>query len=408
MAATSTAAASSAAPFRSDASTTEPSYINRTLRIGIVAGEASGDILGASLIEALKQLTPNIEFQGVGGERMISAGFQSLYDMDRLSVMGFVEPLKRLPELLRMRAALRRHFVEWRADLVIGIDSPDFNLGLELWLRQRGVRTAHFVSPSVWAWRQGRIHKIRRAVDLMLTLFPFEEQFYLDHQVPVVCVGHPLADQLPLEVDTVAARTRLSIPLGAQVVAVLPGSRGSEVAMMGPIFIDTMRWLQRRLPQLQFVVPAANALRRAQLEQLLRGAADLQVRLLDGESQAAMAAADVVLMTSGTTALEALLLKKPMVVAYRMGAISYAILSRLVKTPFISLPNLLAGRELVPECLQQKAAPDVLGPLLQERLENPALCAELQHEFLAVHQQLRRDAGMRTAQELLQMIESTH
>jgi lipid-A-disaccharide synthase len=378
--------------------------ISQPLRIGIVAGEASGDILGASLIEALKRIAPSAEFCGVGGPRMIAAGLQTLYDMERLAVMGLVEPLKRLPELLHMRSGLRRHLLEWRADLVIGIDAPDFNLGLELWLREHGIRTAHFVSPSVWAWRQGRIHKIKRAVDLMLTLFPFEEQFYRDHGVPVVCVGHPLADQLPLDVDVAGARAQLGIDGDAQVVAVLPGSRGSEVATMGPVFVATMQWLCRHQPQLRFLVPAANAMRREQLQQLLQLAPELPVTLLDGQSQTAMAAADVVLMTSGTTALEALLVKKPMVVAYRLGVISYAILSRLVKTPFIALPNLLAGRELVPECLQQRATAEVLGPLLLERLQNPALRAELEQEFLAIHQLLRRDAGERAAQALLELI----
>ncbi len=378
--------------------------LERPLRIGIVAGEASGDILGASLIIALKQLAPAAEFCGVGGPRMIAAGCRSLYDMERLAVMGLVEPLKRLPELLRMRAGLRRHFLDWQADIVIGIDAPDFNLGLELWLRKRGIRTAHFVSPSVWAWRQGRIHKIKRAVDLMLTLFPFEEQFYRDHEVPVVCVGHPLADQLPLDVDVAAARAQLGFSDDAQLIAVLPGSRGSEVAAMGAVFLDTMRWLHRQRPLLRFLVPAANALRRDQLQQLLQQAPELPVTLLDGQSQMAMAAADVVLMTSGTTALEALLVKKPMVVAYRLGWLSYAILSRLVKTPFIALPNLLAGRELIPECLQQRATAEVLGPLLLERLENPALRTQLKGEFLAIHQLLRRDAGARAAQALLQLI----
>jgi lipid-A-disaccharide synthase len=250
------------------------------------------------------------------------------------------------------------------------------------------------------------IHKIRRAVDLMLTLFPFEEQFYRDHGVPVVCVGHPLADQLPLAVDTAAARAQLNLAADVPVMAVLPGSRGGEVAMMGQPFVDTMRWLHRRRPQLRFLVPAANALRRAQLQALLRQAPELPVALLDGQSQTAMAAADVVLMTSGTTALEALLLKKPMVVAYRLGRWSHAILSRLVKTPFIALPNLLAGRELVPECLQQHVDADVLGPLLLERLENPALRAELAQTFLEIHRTLRRDAGGRAARALLALVEA--
>ena len=200
---------------------------------------------------------------------MLAENFHSLFDIERLAVMGFVEPLKRLPELLTMRKSLREHFVQWRADLVIGIDAPDFNLDLELWLRERGIKTAHYVSPSVWAWRQGRIHKIKRAVDLMLTLFPFEEQFYRDHAVPVACVGHPLADQLPLQPDIAAARAQLHIEPNQNVVALLPGSRGGEIAQVGAAFLDTAAWLLQRRPDLHFVLPAANAARRVQIEALL-------------------------------------------------------------------------------------------------------------------------------------------
>lgn len=374
------------------------------LRIGIVAGEASGDILGAGLIQALRESAGRpLEFAGVGGPRMLAEGFHSRFELDRLAVMGLVEPLKRLPELLSMRAQLRRYFLEWRADLVIGIDSPDFNLGLELWLRERGIRTAHYVSPSVWAWRQGRIHKIKRAVDLMLALFPFEERFYREHGVPVACVGHPLADQLPLTTDTAAARAELNIAPAQPVVALLPGSRGGEVSQLGGAFFDTAAWLLERRPELQFLVPAANPARRHQLEALLAGR-DLPLRLLDGQSQLAMAAADAVLMASGTTTLEALLLKKPMVVAYRMGRWSYALLSKLVKAPFISLPNLLAQRALVPECLQDDVQPAVLGPLLLEQLDNATRRAQLENEFLAIHQSLRRDASARAAAALLALI----
>jgi lipid-A-disaccharide synthase len=380
--------------------------ISKPLRIGIVAGEASGDLLGADLIKALRtQSTRPLEFCGVGGARMLADEFHSLFDIERLAVMGFVEPLKRLPELLSMRKRLREHFLEWRADIVIGIDAPDFNLGLELWLRERGVKTAHYVSPSVWAWRQGRIHKIKRAVDLMLTLFPFEEQFYRDHDVPVVCVGHPLADQFPLQPDIAAAREQLQIEANATVVALLPGSRGGEIAQVGGDFLDTAAWLLQRRSDIQFVLPAANAARRVQIEALLAERADrLPIRVLDGQSQLAMTAADAVLMTSGTTTLEAMLLKKPMVVAYRMGKWSFALARHLVKIDNISLPNLLADEALVPERLQDDVRADVLGPLVLEQLDDAALRERLTQRFLQIHQGLRRNASTRAASALLDAI----
>jgi lipid-A-disaccharide synthase len=380
--------------------------ISKPLRIGIVAGEASGDLLGADMIKALRtQSTRPLEFCGVGGARMLADEFHSLFDIERLAVMGFVEPLKRLPELLSMRKRLREHFLEWRADIVIGIDAPDFNLGLELWLRERGVKTAHYVSPSVWAWRQGRIHKIKRAVDLMLTLFPFEEQFYRDHDVPVVCVGHPLADQFPLQPDIAAAREQLQIEANATVVALLPGSRGGEIAQVGGDFLDTAAWLLQRRSDIQFVLPAANAARRVQIEALLAERADrLPIRVLDGQSQLAMTAADAVLMTSGTTTLEAMLLKKPMVVAYRMGKWSFALARHLVKIDNISLPNLLADEALVPERLQDDVRADVLGPLVLEQLDDAALRERLTQRFLQIHQGLRRNASTRAASALLDAI----
>ncbi len=380
--------------------------ISKPLRIGIVAGEASGDLLGADLIKALRtQSTRPLEFCGVGGARMLADEFHSLFDIERLAVMGFVEPLKRLPELLSMRKRLREHFLEWRADIVIGIDAPDFNLGLELWLRERGVKTAHYVSPSVWAWRQGRIHKIKRAVDLMLTLFPFEEQFYRDHDVPVVCVGHPLGDQFPLQPDIAAAREQLQIEANATVVALLPGSRGGEIAQVGGDFLDTAAWLLQRRSDIQFVLPAANAARRVQIEALLAERADrLPIRVLDGQSQLAMTAADAVLMTSGTTTLEAMLLKKPMVVAYRMGKWSFALARHLVKIDNISLPNLLADEALVPERLQDDVRADVLGALVLEQLDDAALRERLTQRFLQIHQGLRRNASTRAASALLDAI----
>ncbi|MDX9873547.1 MAG: lipid-A-disaccharide synthase [Spongiibacteraceae bacterium] len=387
------------------AQATASSVNDRPLRIGIVAGEASGDILGADLLTALnKQCESRIEAAGIGGARMLAQGFDSRYDIDRLAVMGFVEPLKRLPELLRMRRDLLEWFTAWQPDVVIGIDSPDFNLDLELKLRERGICTAHYVSPSVWAWRRGRIHKIRRAIDRMLVLFPFEEQFYLDHQVPVTCVGHPLADQFPLQPDTDAARAELGIAADATVVALLPGSRGSEVEQLGGVFLDTAQWLLSRRPGLQFVLPVASSARRQQLEAALANRPALPLKLLDGQSQLAMTAADSVLMASGTTTLEAMLLKKPMVVAYRMGRWTFALLARLVKTDYIALPNLLAQQRLVPECLQEQVCPEVLGPLLLEQLDNDALRTRLTESFTALHQVLRRDAGARAAQALLDLI----
>lgn len=354
------------------------------MRIGIVAGELSGDQLGAGLIRALRARYPHATFEGVGGPKMIAEGFTSHYPIDRLAVMGLVEPLKRLPELLSMRRWLKRHFLAVRPDVFIGIDSPDFNLGLEFGLRRHGIKTVHYVSPSVWAWRQGRIRKIARAVDLMLTLLPFEADFYHQHRVPVAFVGHPLAAQLPMEPDTAGARAALSLAADDRVLAVLPGSRSGEVAQLAPCFLQTVRRCREVIPGLKVVIPAASRARRDQLEALLQqeGLADIQ--LLDGQSLLAMTAADAVLLTSGTVALEAMLLKKPMVVAYRMGAASYWLLSRMVKTPFISLPNLLAGTAVVPELLQDEVTVDRLVAELQPLLTDDQ--AHLRGEFKRLHQ----------------------
>lgn len=378
----------------------------RSVRIGIVAGEASGDILGAGLMEALhakaEGLNVEFHFDGVGGPRMIAAGFQSLYPMDRLSVMGLTEPLKRLPELLRMRASLKQHFVQRGTEVFVGIDSPDFTLNIEAFLRERGIKTAHYVSPSVWAWRQGRIKTIARAVDLMLTLLPFETSFYEANQVPVRFVGHPLADQIPLEDQRESARGELGVQADAKVLAVLPGSRGGEVSHLAPAFFDTVDWLRECIPDLQVLVPAANADRLAQLEQMLRGRTTA-VRLIDGQSREVMAASDVVLMASGTTTLEAMLLKRPMVAAYRMGAISYTLLSRLVKTPYISLPNLLANKPLVPEVIQNDVRADVLGPLVLERLLGGESVQALKERFLAMHKALSLNASDSAAEAILEL-----
>lgn len=374
------------------------------IRIGIIAGEDSGDQLGAALIPALRQHFPAAIFEGVGGERMIAEGFRSLYPQERLAVMGLVEPLKRVPELLRIRAGLERHFVAHHFALVLGIDSPDFNLGLELHVRQRGLLTAHYVSPSVWAWRQGRIRKIARAVDHMLTLLPFESEFYQQHGVPVTFVGHPLADSMPLDPDPVAARQRLGLPADGQLLALMPGSRSGEIALMAPLFLDVARWLLARQPALRFVMPSANDARHGQLQALLQNHGDLPVTLVRGQSHAVMEAANAVLLTSGTTALEAMLLKKPMVVSYRMGAASYWLLSRLVKTPWVSLPNLIAGEALVPELIQDEATVERLGEETLCQLQDDALRARLASIFTDMHRTLRRNASQVAADTLAALI----
>lgn len=378
---------------------------NKPLRIGIVAGEASGDILGAGLIAALQKRFSSLEVEGVAGSRMQAAGAKSLFPMERLSVMGLVEPLKRLPELLKIRRTLRRHFLDNPPDLFIGIDSPDFNLSLEESLKTAGIPTMHYVSPSVWAWRRGRIKKIARAVDQILTLLPFEASFYREHQVPVTFVGHPLADEIPLQVDTVAARRELGFDEEGRVIALLPGSRGGEVRLLGPLFLQAARWCHRRRPELKFVLPAANEQRLTELKSLLADYSDLPVTLLEGNSQRAMAAADAVLIASGTATLETLLLKKPMVVAYKMGRVSYAIFSRMLHTPWVSLPNLLAQRDLVPEILQDEATPESLGAALLQFFDDPVMADQLVREFDDMHQQLRRNASERAADAVCKLLD---
>lgn len=384
----------------------------RVIRIGIVAGESSGDILGAGLIKSLRHACGNIVVEGVGGPLMIAEGCQSFFAQDRLAVMGLIEPLKRLPELLRIRRFLREHFIANPPDVFIGIDSPDFNLSLEQSLHDVGIKTVHYVSPSVWAWRQGRLKKIARAVDLVLTLFPFEEKFYREHQsdypgLHAVCVGHPLADSIPLQTDTTAARAQLSFTVCSQAVALLPGSRAGEVQKMGKLFLDVARWCERKHKNLCFVMPAANAAREKQLRDLLVDYPDVPVRLVSGQARLCMAASDAVLMASGTTTLEAMLLKKPMVVAYKMAALSYAIISRLLKVPYVSLPNLLANERLVPELLQDEATVENLGNALLATLTDFQRAQALRNRFTELHQDIKRNASDAGAKAILQLLEAS-
>ncbi|KFX69961.1 lipid-A-disaccharide synthase [Pseudomonas taeanensis MS-3] len=371
------------------------------LRVALVAGEASGDILGAGLMQALKARHAHVEFIGVGGPLMQAEGLSSYFPMERLAVMGLVEVLGRLPELLARRKRLIKSLIAAKPDVFIGIDAPDFNLNVELKLRRAGIKTVHYVSPSVWAWRKKRVLKIRQACDLMLTLFPFEAQFYDAHNVPVRFVGHPLADAIPVQADRMAARAALDLPLDSPVVALMPGSRGGEVARLGSLFLDAAVRLRTLRPGIRFVLPCASRERREQLEQLLVGR-DLSLTLLDGRSHDALAACDAVLIASGTATLEALLYKRPMVVAYKVAPLTYRILKRLVTTPYISLPNLLAERLLVPELIQDAATPEALAQVLAPLLAG----GEVQTEgFDVIHRALRRDASVQAAEAVLRLAE---
>jgi lipid-A-disaccharide synthase len=374
---------------------------------GIVAGEASGDILGAGLIRALRRKYPGARFVGIGGDEMVAEGFHSLVPMERLSVMGLVEVLGRLRELFSIRARLMSYFLQRPPDVVIGIDSPDFTLGVERRCRDAGMLTAHYVSPSVWAWRQNRIFKIARSVDLMLTLFPFEARFYQEHNVPVEFVGHPLADMIPIKPDTLAARRSLGLNEQAPVLAILPGSRAGEVERLGSVFLEAARWIQSRRPDLQLAIPCVNRDREQQVRALVDALdVKLAVTIVRGRSREVMAAADVVLLASGTATLEAMLLKKPMVVGYRLSNLTFRIVSRMVKSPYIALPNLLAQKPLVPELIQDDATPKALGQAVIERLENTGERERLITAFTEIHETLRQNADEQAASAIAALIGS--
>ncbi len=382
------------------------------LRFGIVTGEASGDLLGAGLITAIKQQYPDAIFEGIAGPQMIAAGASSLFPMDRLSVMGIVEVLGRYRELLGIRRQLAMHFKQNPPDAFIGIDAPDFTLGLEKQLRVAGIKTVHYVSPSVWAWRQWRMKKIAVSTGLMLTLFPFEARFYQKYQVPVHFVGHPLADTIPLVVDKQAARQPLNLSTDTEILALLPGSRSNELHYLARPFIETACWLQVRRPNLEFIVPLVNNERRTQFEQAMaeikaQGRELPRLTLIDGQSREVMAAADVVLLASGTAALEAMLLKRPMVVAYKLAPLTYWLAKRLVKVENVSLPNLLANETLVPELIQDEATPENLGQKLLAYFENPSIIDNLNQRFTDIHQTLRQDASQQAADAILQQIAQT-
>jgi lipid-A-disaccharide synthase len=378
----------------------------KIMKIGIVSGEMSGDILGAGLIKELKIFYPDAQFVGIGGEKMIAQGLNSLFAQDRLAVMGIVEPLKRLPELLSMRRQLYIYFTEHQFDVVIGIDSPSFNTGLEERLKKVGIKTVHYVSPSVWAWRQGRIKQISRAVDLMLTLLPFENAIYDEHNIPVKFVGHPLADKFSLVHDQQKAKLILSDLLqdrqkkyapSRPLLACLPGSRGGEIKFIGPVFWESIALCCQSIKNIQVIVPAANSRCREQIEGQLKQYPSLPITIVDGLSHEVMAASDAVLLASGTTALEAMLLKRPMVVAYKMAALSYYIISTLLQTPYIALPNLLANKLLVPELVQGDATVANISSSILQAFANQDKNTQ---EFTKLHQSIKRNADMESAKTI--------
>jgi lipid-A-disaccharide synthase len=361
--------------------------------------------LGAGLIHAIRKQVPNAVFEGIGGQRMSDAGCYSLYPMERLSVMGITEVVRRLPDLLAMRRDLRAYFLRTPPDIFIGIDAPDFNLALERSLRQAGIRTLHYVSPAVWAWRRYRVRKMAQSCDCLLTLFPFEEQFYREQTLQVRCVGHPLADQLVDEINPAAARHHLGLPLEVPLVALLPGSRRDEVRRLAGPFIQTALWCWKLRPDMRFVVALASTECRVAFEKELRRLREpLPVTLLNGRSLEAMAAADAVLLACGTAALECMLLKRPMVVAYRMSPLTYRIARLLVRTRQYSLPNLLAGRPIVREIIQHGLTAEKLGAEIMRLINNPRVTRELEAVFSGIHAELRRDANRSAADVVLAMV----
>jgi lipid-A-disaccharide synthase len=373
----------------------------------MLAGEASGDLLGSHLLRALKARFPNLSAVGIGGPKMRAEGLEIWYPMEQLAVRGYVEVLRSLPKLLRLRRELRRRLLRERPDVFIGIDAPDFNLALEHELRSSGITTIHYVSPSIWAWRGERIHKIKRAVDKVLALFPFEVPIYERAGVPVAYVGHPLADVLPEYPDQDGTREQLKIPSGVNVIALLPGSRQSEVRQMADLMIATALRIHEQMPDVHFLVPLLSRETRLIFQGALyrRGAEGLPLTILFGHAHEAMIAADTALVASGTATLEAALLKCPMVITYTMPAASAWIMRRKAYLPYVGLPNIIAGEFIVPELLQEDAVPDNLAQAVCNLLRNPRVRARLQERFHAMHTTLRQGTAERAVDAIVPLLD---
>lgn len=373
------------------------------LRIGIVAGELSGDTLGEGFIQAIKQQYPNAQFVGIGGPKMIAQGCESLFDMEELAVMGLVEVLGRLPRLLKVKAQLVKYFKANPPDVFVGIDAPDFNLRLELDLKKAGIKTVHYVSPSVWAWRPKRIFKIDAATDLVLAFLPFEKAFYDKYQVACEFVGHTLADAIPLQPDKIAARELLKLETNKQWLAVLPGSRGGEVGLIAKPFIETCRQIKQKYPDIGFVVAAVNPKRKQQFETIWQEIApELDFVIIEDTARNVITAADAVLLASGTVALECMLLKRPMVVGYKVNWLTGWLVQKLAITEFVSLPNILAGEELVPEFILDECDPQHLFPAVDSMLSRDN--SSLIERFTEMHHWIRKGADQQAAKAVLSLI----
>lgn len=374
------------------------------MKLGIVAGEASGDLLGQGLLKALKNKV-SVEASGIAGPLMLQEGCHSLALQERLAVMGIIEPLFRLRELLSIRRQILDHFSKNKPDVFVGIDAPDFNLHLEYKLKKQGIPVVHYVSPSVWAWRLKRIHKIAKATNLVLTLFPFELAFYEKHHVNAAFVGHPLADSIPFVSDKQSARIRLGLAPNATYIALLPGSRKNEITFLGELFFKTAALSLHQNKDLHFISSAANTFRLSELNTLQKKQfKHLSFQVFLQKTQDVMAAADIILVGAGTATLEAMLIKRPMIIAYRTSFLTYEIAKRLVKVPFIGLPNLLAGKMLVPELIQEQATPEAITKLIFNLLGNTAQNILLHTEFRKLHQQLRLNTNEKCAAAILNLL----
>ncbi|WP_321814470.1 MULTISPECIES: lipid-A-disaccharide synthase [unclassified Paraburkholderia] len=377
------------------------------LRLAMVAGEPSGDLLASSLLKGLVSKLPDTaQYYGIGGPRMQAVGFDAHWPMDKLTVRGYVEALSHIPEILRIRRELKHQLLAEPPDVFIGVDAPDFNFGLEQPLREAGIPTIHFVCPSIWAWRGGRIKKIQKSVDHMLCVFPFETAILEKAGVAASYVGHPLADDIPLEPDVPGARLALGLPDGGPIIAVLPGSRRSEINLIGPTFFDAMQIMQQREPGLRFVMPAATPAIHAQLQELASQHQGLALTIVDGQSQLAMTAADAILVKSGTVTLEAALLKKPMVISYKVPWLTGQIMRRQGYLPYVGLPNILAGRFVVPEILQHFATPEALADATLTQLHDEANRRTLTEVFTQMHHALRQNTAERAAEVVARVVES--
>ncbi|XXQ68170.1 lipid-A-disaccharide synthase [Neisseriaceae bacterium B1] len=380
--------------------------MTQPLLIALSAGEASGDLLGAHLIEAIKAQRPDAQFIGIAGPRMIAAGCQSLFDQERLAVRGYVEVIKRLPEILRIRKQLIEEMILRRPNVFIGIDAPDFNLHVAEQLKAAGIPTLHYVSPSVWAWKQGRVKKIVHQVNEVLCLFPMEAPLYQAAGGKARFVGHPLAQTLPLIADKAAARARLKLPENVPVFAILPGSRVSEIDFMAPIYFRAVRLLLRDLPNAQFILPYPTATTRERVQHYLAQPEfeKLPIRLQAAKTDLACTAADVVLVTSGTATLEVALCKRPMVISYKISPLTYALVKHKIKVPHVGLPNILLGKSLVPELLQHGATPEKLAVAMMDWYTQPEKVAALEHEFTQLHEMLRQDTDKLAAAAVLEYV----